>query len=183
MDLNQNGNTLEVNSSKIVITLILISIISLNLMGCQITPSNNETNSNLLNFKDFNEAKKIIPGKWVATEQITSNWIQYDLLLFNNDGSLKFSQGASLDQALRLANESTLVGRWSINEDPKYISDLITEKRFLLEFYLEGVGAELVRVEIDPSNKHRMGRGINDFDLNREAQGLFSFGGKIFFKN
>jgi hypothetical protein len=129
----------------------------------------------------YSSAKEIIPGQWISTEKIYGDQYQYNLLQFNKDGTLKFAQGASSEQALKLANESTIIGKWTVNENPNLLEILKNDQRFLIEFDLESIGSEMLRVEIDPT-QHRMGRIANENDALREQMGLFTFGGKIFYK-
>jgi hypothetical protein len=126
----------------------------------------------------LNDALKQVVGNWVSSKKIYSDLTQYDLLLFNEDGSLKFAQGSSFNQACRLARESKLIGGWKIVTDS--FNNLILEDRFLIEINIEGFDTEILRVELDPIHSHRMGRTINETDEIRDAQGLYSFGGKIF---
>lgn len=129
----------------------------------------------------YASAKEIIPGQWISSETIYGNYTQYNILLFKNDGLLKFGQGGSKEQALKLANESVLVGKWSVNENPNLLTNLINDQRFLINFELDGYGSEILRVEIHPK-QHRMGRIANENDAFSSDAGIFTFGGKIFYK-
>jgi hypothetical protein len=135
----------------------------------------------IIKIETFDDAKSIIPGKWISEEVISDNYKQYNLLLFNQDGTLKFAQGSSIEQSFKLANESTLKGNWSILDNPKYLPNLQNDKRFLIEFKIEGIGSELFRVEIDAA-EYQMGRTKDENDEARESMSLFTFGGKIFYK-
>lgn len=148
------------------------------LIGCRNVGSNEKQETSRI--ETYASAREIVPGIWVATEKLFGSHNQYDLLIFKKDGSLQFAQGASLEQALRLAKETT-PGQWSINEDPNLLNNLKTDQRFLIEFTMESIGSEILRVEIDPV-QHRMGRLANEDDALRENLGLYSFGGKIFYK-
>jgi hypothetical protein len=51
----------------------------------------------------------------------------------------------------------------------------------MIEIDLEPNLGDLLRVEIDPV-QHRMGRIADNNDAIKESAGLFTFGGKIFYK-
>ncbi len=139
------------------------------------------TTGNNLIIENFEDAKKIVPGHWVAKEELFDNYFEYNLLILNNNGQVSFAQGNSYEQALNLANQSTLSGSWSINDDPVHLDALIKSQRFLINLDLEGYGNDILRVEIDKS-QHRLGRIRDTNDDLRESSGLFTFGGKIFYK-
>lgn len=160
------------------ITLVIV----INLLGCvNVNESKKDQNAENV-YQTFNDAKQIITGNWISTESILSDIIQYDILIFNPNQSVKFAQGSSENQALRLAKESTLKGEWHVIENSENLISLNSEQRFLIQIDIEGVGVEILRVEIDNANNHRMGRVKNSKDEYRDNVGLYSFGGKIFYK-
>ncbi len=142
-----------------------------------------ETPSEAKQLKDdsFESAREMIPGSWISKEKIFGDRYQSNLLLFLPDGTLKFAQGASNEQAYQLAQESTLKGTWNILDGSQYLDNLKKDHVFLLAFELEGVGSEVFRVEID-SNKSRMGRNVNEHDRALANTSLFTFGGQMFYQ-
>lgn len=142
---------------------------------------NSDDNLSILKIENFSAANEIIPGKWDAVEKISSNLMAHNLLIFNKDGSVAFAQGSSIESAINLAKKGYIEGRWSIIENPDYLTSLIDEQRFLIEIDFGPDLIEVLRVEIDPK-QHRMGRTSQDNDMLRESMGLFTLGGKIFYK-
>lgn len=151
---------------------------------------NSSTNSDgkLSNFErpnvkieTFSAAKEIIPGQWDAVESISGDLKEHNLLIFKKDGTVMFGQGSSIESANSLAMEGNIKGKWSILDKPDYLTNLIDDQRFLIEIDLGPNLGDLLRVEIDPI-QHKMGRIADDNDAMRESAGLFTFGGKIFYK-
>lgn len=134
---------------------------------------------NTLNYSidNFNDARKIVPGAWLSTQKLWDNNYTYTLLNFNNDGTFLFVQSGDL----HFKSKSGLKGIWKINDNPQFLDELITSKRFLINLSLDSYGDEILRVELNEI-EHRMGRIRDSNDDLRENSGLFTFGGLIFYK-
>jgi hypothetical protein len=162
------------NSNMKILHILLISI----LFSCSDT---NPEASKQVKIETFVAAKNLVPGLWIASENIGQGIYLYYALEFKENGILYFSQGADLAQAKELLSKYQIKGNWKLADDPKYLSLLIDEKTFIVLFDLESVGVDGLRIEIRP-NELIMGRNSDIDDKTREQMGLFSFGGKIFHK-
>ena len=134
--------------------------------------------------QSFDQARDIIPGTWISKELLSEDLgYQNNVLIFQNNGMLKFAQGGSdIDEAIKLANNGS-IGNWKIIDKPEYLQSLINENRFLIEFELSGYGSEILRVEVQPGKTPIMGRIGNSELLNHSnSLGLFDFEGKVFHK-
>jgi hypothetical protein len=153
-----------------ILFVLLVNIVR----KCKVSKSNAK-------IETYASAKEIIPGVWLSTEPLYDEHIKnYEVLLFKNDGSIKYGQGVTSELALKFANEDK-AGKWSVVEKPDLLNSLINDQRFLIEFKNDAFGSELFRVEIDPK-QHRMGRPTNESDKNNIRYGLIYIGGKIFYK-
>ena len=134
-------------------------------------------NNSLKSIDNFSDARDIVPGAWLSSEKLWDNNYTYTLLNFENDGTFLFAQSSDLN----FKTKGSLKGNWTINDNPQFLDDLITSKRFLINLSLESYGDEILRVELNDI-QHRMGRIRDSNDDFRESSGLFTFGGKIFYK-
>jgi len=134
-------------------------------------------NNSLKSIDNFSDARDIVPGAWLSSEKLWDNNYTYTLLNFENDGTFLFAQSSDLN----FKTKGSLKGNWTINDNPQFLDDLITSKRFLINLSLESYGDEILRVELNDI-QHRMGRIRDSNDDLRESSGLFTFGGKIFYK-
>ena len=157
-----------------ILHILLISI----LFSCG--DSNSEA-SKQEKIETFAAAKNLVPGLWIASENIGQGIYLYYALEFKENGILYFSQGADLAQAKELLSKYQIKGNWELADDPQYLRMLIDEKKFIVLFDLESIGVDGLRIEIRP-NELIMGRNSDIDDKTREQMGLFSFGGKIFHK-
>jgi hypothetical protein len=128
---------------------------------------------------DFESAKQIIPGTWVSKEVLYENQYQYNVLIMKQDGSMLFGQGSSIENAT--SNATSVKGTWNLVINEERLKDLIELQRFLIDVNLDGIGYDMLRIEIHPG-QHQMGRIRNSADELRSSMGLFTFGGKIFYK-
>lgn len=143
-------------------------------------------NTNPVNIKQdkietFAAAKKLVPGLWVASENIGQGYYIFYALEFKENNILYFSTGADLEQAKEFLNTSPVKGNWKIADDPDLLNNLIDENKFVIIFDLESNGVHGLRVEIRP-NELIMGQNADIDDKTREDLGLITFGGKIFRK-
>lgn len=134
-------------------------------------------NNSLKSIDNFSDARDIVPGAWLSSEKLWDNNYTYTLLNFDNDGTFLFAQSSDLN----FKTKGSLKGNWTINDNPQFLDDLITSKRFLINLSLESYGDEILRVELNDI-QHRMGRIRDSNDDLRESSGLFTFGGMIFYK-
>lgn len=160
------------NSKLLYILLVLILFSSCNL---------NSEGDKQEKIETFVAAKKLVPGLWVASENLGQGFYEYSVLEFKENGILHFSRGADLAQAKDLLRTSQMNGNWKLADDPEFLSMLINEKKFVVLFDLESFGVDGLRVEIRP-NGLIMGRNSELDDKTKENMGLYTFGGKIFHK-
>jgi hypothetical protein len=160
-------------------SIFILSLVA-SFLSCHVNEA--EKVSSPSNSFSIYDSGDIVVGEWISTEQIHSGLLQYDLLLFQTNGKVKFAQGISEHQAIQLARKSSLKSNWRIIEDPGNNLTL-ADSIFLIETNIEGIGIDTLRVEVDFKNGHRMGRSQTDRDYYREENGLYTFGGKIFLKN
>jgi hypothetical protein len=141
----------------------------------------NSEASKQVKIETFVAAKNLVPGLWIASENIGQGIYLYYALEFKENGILYFSQGADLEQAKEFLNTSPVKGNWKIADDPDLLNNLIDENKFVIIFDLESNGVHGLRVEIRP-NELIMGQNADIDDKTREDLGLITFGGKIFRK-
>ncbi|MFZ4797366.1 MAG: hypothetical protein ACOYMA_07705 [Bacteroidia bacterium] len=125
----------------------------------------------------FDDLKPLLIGSWVSKEELNSLHSEFFTFEFNSNGTIKFKTGIDDNPP-----EILSTGTWSIIVLDEGVNYVNKNNRFFIEIKFQTIHLlERFVVEIDPVNP-KIWRSVTENDLTKERLGLFSFGGKYFYK-